>query len=235
MNKLGIRNCTRLRKIVNHTKQDIKVSTFKKQVSWKVNGRTVQKVKAGKTGKAVPRKYKISYRTNGGRIKGRKKTSYYYGDIVYIDAVAEKKNSYFIGWEETGHNSNKFFEGGFDPGDDEPAQGDVTLEAKYVYYNKKQTGKHEVTLSFDVSEGDLLYQDVIVRYYTNKSKRSKSKLKYMLMNSEKKSMKIKNLKKGKTYYFEFTTADPDSSWDEDMEYIQKTSEYWNPIGKLKVK
>lgn len=235
VNKLGIRHCAGLREIVNHTKQDIKVPDFKKRVSWKVNKRLVQTVKAGKTGKAIPKKYKITYRANGGKIKGKKKTSYCYGDIVYIDAVVEKKNAYFIGWDAVGNKNEMFFEGGFNPEDDEPAQGNVTLEAKFLYYNKKQTGKNVVTLSFDVGESDLLYQDIVVRYYTDQSKRSESKINYMLMNSKKKSMKIKKLKKGKTYYFEFTTVDPDSSWDEDLDYIQKTPEYWNPIGSLKLK
>ncbi len=235
VNKLGINYCTGLRKIVNHTKQDVKVSTFKKRVIWKVNGEKVKKIKAGKTGKATAKKYKITYRTNGAKITGKKKTSYRYGDIVHIDTIAEKKNGYFMGWKTIGNKNDMFFEGGFDPEDDEPAQGNVTLEAKFLYYQKKQTGKNEVTLSFDVSEDKYFYKDIIVRYYTDKSKRYKSKVKYMLMNSKKKSMEIKNLKRGKTYYFEFITADQDSDWEEDIKYLQKTSEYWNPIGKLKIK
>lgn len=235
VNKLGIRWDTALRKIVNHTKQDIKVSTFKKRVSWKVNGKKVKKIKAGKTGKATAKKYKITYRTNGAKIKGKKPTSYRYGDIVYISATAEKKNGYFLGWDSVDNNSY-FYEGGFDPEDDEPAFGNVTLKPTFLYYKKQQTGKNEVTISFDIRDDKyMIYQEMVVRYYTDKSKRNKSKLKSILLDKEKKSMKIKNLKKGKTYYFEFSTFYTDSDWEEDVDYIQKDPGYWGSLGKVKVK
>lgn len=153
---------------------------------------------------------------------------------MYIDTVAEKKNSYFIGWHVIG-NDDTFFEGGFDPEDDEPAYGNVTLEPTFLTYKKKQTGKNEVTITFDDHETQVYYQDIVVRYYTDKAKRSKSKWKSVRVLNDTESLKFKNLKKGKTYYFEFAIFDTDSDVEEDMVYIQKEPEFWNSLGKITVK
>ena len=235
---LGISSNRSLRKIVNHTKYCIKVKDYRKHITWKVDGRAVKKIKAGKTATSTGKKYKISYQLNGAKLKGKKKSSYRYGDVVSIDATATKKNGYFFWWE-TVKRLDSFFLGDYNATEDLPATGNTTLKPCFFYCKKKQTSKKSVTLTLDASEIAGEGDSIIIRYYTkNKLATSKWKSFHIVAankNRTKGTIKIHHLKKGKRYYFDVQIRSSDSDWEDDIDEDVKKNDGWTSLGSLKLK
>lgn len=231
-NKIGLDSIFALKKVVNHSKYNIKMSTFGKKVTWKVNGKKVTTIKSGKTGVSTGKKYKITYKTNGATLKGKKKKSYRFGDIVYIKTTAVKKNAHFLQWEMT--KGDIFFEGKYDPEEGEPARGNVTVKPCFLYYNIKQTGKKTAAVTINASEAG---GGVVIRYYTDKTKKAQAGTQSFYVGSTdapkgKKKFKFKNLETGKKYYFDVRLVNDDSDWDEDKEVFMSNDQNWFSIGSL---
>ena len=89
-----------LRKVVNHSSIKITLSHASKGLSWRVGKRKVKAVGAGKTAKAVPKKLKITYKLHGGKMKGKKTTTYQFGKQKLILPTPKKKGYVFTGWKD---------------------------------------------------------------------------------------------------------------------------------------
>lgn len=229
--ELGIQTIRSLRKVVNRTRYDISVKNYRKRITWEINGKKAKKIKAGKTAISTGKTYTISYQLKGAKIKGKKITSYRYGDVVNIDTTATKKNGYFFWWD-TAKQQDKFYLGGYDVIEGErPATGNVILKPCFFYCTKKRINKRTVTLKIDASEIADEGDSVIIRYCTSKTDMSNAKWK--ALHKEKGTMKLKNLEKGKTYYFGVRVCSSDSDWDEDIDEDILEKKGWTLLGGIK--
>ncbi len=129
-----------------------------------------------------------------------------------------------------------FFEGKYDPEEDEPARGNVTIQPCFLYYNIKQTGKKTAAVTINASE---VGGGVLIRYYTDKTKKAQAETQSFYVDSTdapkgKKKFKFKNLETGKKYYFDVSLVDDDWDWDweEDEEEFMSNDQNWLSIGNL---
>ncbi len=228
--KIGTDKVYALQKIENNTNFAIPVKSVKNKIKWKANGKVVRKISSGTTGKAVRKKYKISYKLHGAKISGKRKTSYRYGDSIEILCDAKKKNGCFLDWQIA--KGKHAFLGGYDLEEDEfPAYGNITIEPEFIYCTIKKDQSGSVYLNFNWKEALSSIEEVALRYYFVKEKKKKIKWEEIFVGNKSKSkIRIKNLKKGEKYCFEIALFELDSDWDEEIDDIVKDDSYWTYIG-----
>lgn len=229
---LGVDGIYALQKLVNNTRFFVPVKSVKGKITWRTNGKVVQKIGAGTTGKAARKKYKISYDLQGAKISGKRKTSYRYGDSIQIPGRATKENGCFFGWQMA---KGRFaFLGGYDLEEDEiPAYGNITIQPVFMYCTMNKGQEGDVYLTFNGKEVLEPGTSVVLRYYSMTGKKKKIKWKEMIFDDNGRSeLHISNLEKGKKYCFEIQLFDLDSDWEEDIEKTVKEDACWKCVGKL---
>lgn len=226
--KLGTEGIYALDKVVNNSRFSIPVNTVKDKITWKANGRVVRKINGGTTGRAVRKKYKISYSLHGAKISGKRKTSYRYGDSIEIPCEATKKNGCFLEWQiADGRNS---FLGEYDLEEDEfPAYGNITVEPTFIYCTITKARDGSVYLDFDGKDILDSSLDMVVRYYPKKEKKKIKWKEVLFRRNGKARLHIRNLDKGKKYCFDFCLFELDSDWEDEISTTVKEDSFWSPL------
>lgn len=222
-----------LRKVINHSCLTLPVDTQEGNLTWKVNGKTVKKVAAGKTARIIPKKFRIRYKMNGAVLKGRKITSYEFGDIVNLPASVTKKGYIFYGWD---YSSDYFTEDVPDFSEDMPAYGDVTVTPQFIRFQLRQDKKRTVRATVDSSKARNSIEDVVIRYFTNPKKKNTAPYKCRYSSSKNiTTLVFPKLKRGQRYYFEVCFPNTDSDWEEDEKSYWMPRRIWYPMGSVKIR
>lgn len=221
-----------LRKVINHSRLALPIDTQEGNLTWKVNGKTVKKVAAGKTAKIIPKKFRIRYKMNGAVIKGRKTTSYEFGDVVNLPTNVTKKGWIFYGWD---YSSDYFEEGVPDFPEDMPAYGDVTVTPEFIRFRLTQDKKRTVRATVDSTKAPNSIEDIVIRYFTNPKKKNSApyKCKYSFNNNIN-TLVFPNLKRGQRYYFEVCFPNADSDYDEGGKSYWMPRLAWYSMGSVKI-
>ena len=197
-----------LREVVNHSALTIDVNWRDSGLSWYVDKEKTTLVPSGKTAKATPKKYKISYKLKGGKMKGKKVKTYTYGMTPTKLPSAKKKGYIFAGWSDEKEGFGWF-------GRELSGQkGNLTLYAVYEKVKIKRTKKNNIKIQL-TPESKISYSaNFYVLIADNKAMKNASQ--YICMNwnnfiakpknasfrmgKKADTLTLKKLKKGKTYY-----------------------------------
>ncbi len=204
-----------LRKVVNNSKTNCYLlwdvgSKTDKGLTWKVDKNDVNELKAGETGIAKANTYKIKYKLNKAKIKGKKVSKYTYGTKVSLPS-AKKKGYIFVGWQSKSGIIKMIERGSY---------GDITLKPLFSKIKVKR-GKKNTIITVSSISGYIPN----IYYNTKKSIKSLSKKNITFGNSKKYnkksktySFKISNkkLKNGKKYYIGvgYMPSESDYGYDE---------------------
>lgn len=225
--KLG-EGCPALKKVTNLSKKVWKLPTFKNNKHWYVKDKRIGKVSPGEVVFSQGKKYDIQYQLDGGRLVGKMPDSYEYGKAQPITATVEKKGYYCIGWYK---DMEKDDEDGLylfmpKPVLQRDVAGDLLLRPLFVKYRIMNDLRQAARIILS-DEGSPCVQDYFeIRYSLNKNM---SDAKTVLI-SEKDTVVVKNLEKGKRYYFEFRWGTSEGN-DDDNEPLQPESPW---LGKQSV-
>ena len=199
-----------LRKVVNHSAVNIDVNWRDSGLSWYVDKEKTTLVPSGKTAKATPKKYKISYKLEGGKMKGKKVKTYTYGMTPTKLPSAKKKGYIFTGWT----NQDEVFEYYRDSISGQ--YGNITLRALYEKISIKNCKKRKIKIKWQTPSDSVLdyAASCYIRIADNKAMKNASQ--YICDNWKNRGMNPKNatyknskkegiftlkkLQKGKTYY-----------------------------------
>lgn len=220
--------CPALKKVTNLSKKVWKLPTCKNRKRWFVTGRRKGKVLPGEVALAQGKRYAIQYRLDGGRLVGKVPGSYEYGKVQPIAATVEKKGYYCIGWYKDMKESGEAGMFLFIP---EPilqrdVSGDLLLRPLFVKYQVANVSKQAVRIVLSDAGSPYVQDYFEIRYSLNKNM---SDAKTVLI-SEKDTVVVKNLEKGKRYYFEFRWGTSEGN-DDDNEPLQPESPW---LGKQSV-
>ena len=219
-----------LRKVVNRSALKINLSQAEPGATWKVGKKKVNAVRAGETARAIAKTFHITYKLNGGKLAGKKVSSYTWGEKKVKLPAAKKDGYVFIGW--------KNIEGNFpDEVSDDPyfareLNYPMKNYALYAWYAK---------VSAEVSGDDLKIQlstkrelpdkhFYLIEYADNKEMKNAGWTYSDDMNADgerithrtdgdQDSVYIHGLEKGKTYYLKcYLGYDGDPDYDEEDLY-----------------
>lgn len=190
-------SCYRMKSFENLSNQNYMLEQAKGKITWRVGKKKVTVVSAGQTATSTGRMYKITYVLNGGKLVGKKKTSYRFWEKVKLPK-AKKKGYVFLGWSEW-DNSESILDG--------TTWGNLKLHAVFKKISIKKTAGRKIKVSVKPT-----YTRLVVQYSTQKNFDAKgywtedhgfeSTVGRYTTDGETLSGKVvtKKLKKGKTYY-----------------------------------
>ena len=189
-------DCYRLKKIVNLSSQNYKPERALGKITWKVGKKKVKVIAAGQTATSTRKKYRIKYVLNGGKLKGKKKTSYEFWEKTKLPK-AKKKGYVFLGWS-TANDMECFVDGTY--------QGNLKLYAVFKKVSIKKTAGRKIKVSVKP-----IYTPLIVQYDTQKNLDKKGYWKddsvfesttgtFVVDRDNDGKVITRKLKKGKTYY-----------------------------------
>lgn len=201
--KNPMRKCPKLKKIINPSRIAIELDDCKGNKIWYSKGKKVTKLGAGGIAESKGRKYKITYNLLGGKKSGKLPSSYTYGKSIKLPLNAKKKNYSLLGW--------------YNPADTDTylcylsetsptLSGDIKLRPFWVKYRIRAVGNRSVEIFLDDRDAVVPFGAFDVRYSTNKNMEN---AKYFHMTSEGEKKVVRNLKRGKTYYFQIAYTDTD--------------------------
>ena len=223
-----ITKTTGLQKITNHSNKTYKLNTCKGKKTWYVDKKKVTKLKPGKTAIAKSKKYKITYKLNGAKFKGKYRTSYYYGESFHLPSNVTKKGYSFFGWlHDRCYNRTRIWAG---------YSGNLTFSPRFISLSLKNVKgkKMKITVINPESKNknyNPFYDEFCIRYSENKDMTNSE---YVYGHPNKKTLKYENiisdLEIGKTYYVEICSLER----LEDFEYddfelhadLANHNEYW---------
>ena len=222
-----ISGCYSLKKIVNHSKGTISLEDMNKKRYWYVAGKKVTKLKPGKTATAKYRSYRIKYRLNGGKVKGKSPKKYTYRARTKLPKVVKRKGYTFFGWNLVAKNDWELCKY------EVPAKLYGTLKAEAVLKKYKVMSDHgriNVTVK-DSQYKKKGYKKSTDRYYYRYSEtKDMTNAKYVLSTAPYGKGLSGKLKKGKTYYVEASRYL--ELYLEDSEDFAAPS--WGWLGKKKI-
>ena len=222
-----ISGCYSLKRIVNHSQTTIPLEDMNKKRYWYVAGKKVIKLKPGKTATAKYRSYRIKYRLNGGKVKGKSPKKYTYRARTKLPKVVKKKGYTFFGWNLVAKNDWELCKY------EVPAKLYGTLKAEAVLKKYKVTSDHgriKVTVK-DSQYKKKGYKKSTDRYYYRYSEtKDMTNAKYVLSTAPYGKGLSGKLKKGKTYYVEASRYL--ELYLEDSEDFAAPS--WGWLGKKKI-
>ena len=222
-----ISGCYSLKRIVNHSKATISLEDMNKKRYWYVAGKKVTKLKPGKTATAKYRSYRIKYRLNGGKVKGKSPKKYTYRARTKLPKVVKKKGYTFFGWNLVAKNDWELCKY------EVPAKLYGTLKAEAVLKKYKVMSDHgriKVTVK-DSQYKKKGYKKSTDRYYYRYSEtKDMTNAKYVLSTAPYGKGLSGKLKKGKTYYVEASRYL--ELYLEDSEDLAAPS--WGWLGKKKI-
>ena len=195
VNKFGgtfLDDAPALRTLVNNSSLILSLSNQYGNKTWTVDDKKATTLSCGKTAYAKGKKYKIKYNLKGGKLKGKKVTSYEFGTCPKILCTATKKG-YIFGLWKTGsmiygvQQLNPSF------------SGNITLSPKWIKIKAKNTKRKKIHLTISKSS---ISGGLEIQYSSHKNMSSSKSILYnKFTDSNKKT--ISKLKKGKTYYIRF--------------------------------
>lgn len=188
--------CIELKKVINRSKISCELDTYNHCKSWKVSGKTVSKVPAGKTAIGRGKKVQLKYKLLGGTPTGKLTTSYVFGTVKKLATHVKKKGYVFMGWDFEGGDAHSYEIG---PDVDRT----TTLRPLWFKY-KLQSNKKEQVKMF-VSGQDAYGCHIVwqVRYSEHKNMKNATVVKPIEV---KVNRIFKGLKSGKRYYYQFRCA-----------------------------
>ncbi len=221
--------CPKLKTIVNRSRLSCQIHDFGGYRIWKANGKHVKSVPAHKTAVARGKKLKIIYKLDGGKKTGKLPEYYEYGTILRIPKTVKRKGYIMAGWDCWDMKSNDE-DGIYKSVDRKSYLGPVARKPEmhpiWFEYSAKNTKKGTVELKVGDPEylldGDAAYFNYTVRYSEYKNMKN-ARSKYISGYPAK--AVFRNLKKGKTYYFQVGPV-PDEATAPD---------FWLKKHKIKIK
>ncbi len=192
IDKKALYNCPGLKSITNRSAKSWDLKIVNGARTWYCGKKKVTKVASGKTVKAVAKKYKVKYQLNGGKMKGKAKTSYRYGVGIKANQMPKpvRKGYRFVEWLNTS-NSTRDCVGVLD-------FGEKTFRAIWVKYQVKPLGGGKVKICAEYAPKKAVYHVVV----QCSLKKDMSNPKRFNFSSKKKELIVKGLEKGKRYYFQ---------------------------------
>lgn len=189
-------DCYRLKKIVNLSSQSYKPERALGKIIWRVGKKKVKVIPAGQTATSTRKKYRIKYVLNGGKLKGKKKTSYQFWEDTKLPK-ARKKGYVFLGWS-TANDRECFVDGTY--------QGNLKLYAVFKKISIKKISGRKIKVKVKP-----IYTPLIIQYDTQKNLDKEgywrddsvfeSTTGIIVTDKDNDGEIItKKLKKGKTYY-----------------------------------
>ena len=205
-NKSVTARCPKLKTIVNRSRLSCQIYDFDGYRIWKTNGRHVKSVPAKKTAVASGRMLKIIYKLDGGKKNGKLPDYYEYGTILRIPQTVRRNEYVMAGWDCRDLKSNDK-DGIYESVDRRLYLGPVArkpeLHPIWFEYSAKNTKNGAVELKVGDPEylldGDAAYFNYTVRYSEYKNMKD-ARSRYISGYPAK--AVFRNLKKGKTYYFQ---------------------------------
>lgn len=198
-----IRKCPQLETITNHSEIEITLDDCKGNKVWYSEGEKVTKLGTGKIAKSKGRKYKITYDLLGGKKSGKLPSSYTYGKSIKLPLNAKKKNYALLGWYNPADtNTYRYYLSKTSP----TLSGNIMLRPFWVKYKIRAVGNRSVEIFLDDRNAVVPFGAFDVRYSTNKNMKD---AKYFHISSQGKKCVIRNLQKGKSYYFQVAYTDND--------------------------
>lgn len=195
--------CYDMKKIVNLSSQSYKPERALGKITWKVGKKKVRVIPAGQTATSTRKKYKVKYILHGGKLKGKRKTSYQFYQNVKLPK-AKKKGYVFLGWSEAAH---------FESILDATTWGNLKLHAVFKKVSIKKIADRKIKVSVKPT-----YSRLVVQYSTTKDFNAKGFWtedgffestvgRYATDGDTLSGIAVtKKLKKGKTYYIRWGLA-----------------------------
>ena len=189
-------DCYRLKKIVNLSSQSYKPEKARGKITWRVGKKKVKVIAAGQTATSTRKKYRIKYVLNGGKLKGKKKTSYEFWEKIKLPK-AKKKGYVFLGWS-TANDRESFVDGTY--------QGNLKLYAVFKKISIKKIAGRKIKVSVKP-----VYTPLIIQYDTQKNLDKEGYWRddsvfesttgtFVVDKDNDGEVITRKLKKGKTYY-----------------------------------
>lgn len=216
----------RLHKVINHSDIRIPLHTQKNNVIWYVDKKKVDSVVPGKTAKAQPKKYTISYNLDGGKIVGRKVKKHTYSEETKLPAEVRRKGYTFLGWNVFGKNDWFLFQKSVNGS----LYGKIRVNAVFKEYKVSVRNRRIYVVVKDPSYGKKGYSKDTDHYYFRYSEnRNMENAAYATASAPYGTGMSEKLKKGKTYYVQIAMK---TAWEEDEEDYEEPQSGW--IMKRKV-
>ena len=200
-----IKDCPRLKKIVNYSNQQLKLDDCKGNKIWCAGGRKIKELKGKSTATSKGKKFKISYKLLGGKKAGKLPSSYTYGKAVKLPLNVQKKNYTLLGW--------------YNPSDEDgyyctqtstTLSGNIVLQPIWVKYKVKNVKKQAIKIMIDDSDSVVSFGIFDIRYSQYKNMKD---AKYCAQSSSSKERYIRKLKKNQRYYVQVAyTEMEDEEW-----------------------
>lgn len=189
--------CYALKTFKNQSNQTYKLECAKGKITWRIGKKKVTEVSARQTAKSQRKKYKIKYVLNGGKIKGKKKTSYRFWEDIKLPK-AKKKGYAFLGWSEWSDSERVL---------NRTTKGNLKLHAVFKKVSVKKVDGRRIKVSVKPANSKLVVQydkqkDLDKGEYWEFGTYYEPTVGVWVSDSDGDGEVItKKLKKGKTYYF----------------------------------
>ncbi len=194
-----ITNTPMLKKVKNRSNIDCELNDCDKKKTWYVGKKKKTVVPAGKTAKAVGKKYKITYDLLGGKKKGKLPTTYEYGSNMKLPTNVKKKGYVLLGWYNESE-MDVYYRTDISPSLAE----EITLQPFWVKYKVKNVKGKKIQVTIDDTDAIIVFGNFVVRY-SEKIDMSDAKICKASYSSKKKM--ITGLTKNKKYYIEVSYVD----------------------------
>lgn len=150
----------------------------------------------GKTARAKGRRFRIKYNLLGGKKNGKLPSGYTYGKAKKIPSNAKKPGYSLLGWCNSKAADNKWW---YTKKICSTQTGNIKLFPFWVKYRVEAAGNGSVKIFLDERDAVRTFGAFDVRYST---RRNMKKSKSFTMHAKGTTRTVRNLKKGKTYYFQ---------------------------------
>ncbi len=213
----------RLRKIINHSSVILNIKNTKtavQKVIWSAGRKRTEVVPGNCVAIGKGKKYKLSYRLNGAKVKGKLPKNYRYGDVVKFPVKVRKKGYIFSGWNvispENQKKGKKSY--GLYRWDDhceldsvQETCGDKIVTPRFykIYITKRN--KTSVNVKVDISKSNTKYFRFTALRYSTDPNMGTYRVKYSYPSTKtlKSDYVLKGLKKRKRYYIDVMMTDDD--------------------------
>lgn len=188
--------CYTLKTFKNLSNHTYSLERARGKITWRVGKKKVLEVSAGQTAKSTRKKFKIKYVLNGGKLKGKKKTSYQFWEDVKLPK-AKKKGFVFLGWSEWGDS---------EPVLDRTTRGNLKLHAVFKKVSIKKVEKRRIKVSVKPANTRLVVQYDTQKdldkdgFWSEDNGFNSTTGTYAVDDDGDGEVITKRLKKGKTYY-----------------------------------
>jgi len=208
--KSPIKECPRLKKIVNNSQILLKLNDCKGKKTWYVDGEKVKSVDAGETAKAKGKKYKINYNLLGGKKSGYLPTSYRYGEPVKLPLNVKKKGYSIVAWSNNKENNGNFYHDSTSI----KLSGNITLKPIWLKYKVENIKKNSIKVTINDKNAAIVSNMYDIRVSLRKDMKNSEYYSYYPDSDDKSNGIIRNLKKNKRYYVQIACNDIDFDSDE---------------------